>query len=135
MQDETLRIGEVADECGVSRDTLRYWEQEGVIPEPPREDSSGYRMYPEDLVRRIHAVQRAQELGLTLEDIRRIFDRRDRGETCDELGRITEERIAALRKEKERLQRKIEGLQSLGEVCPGELPATECPVVDMLAQG
>lgn len=115
-------------------DRVKSFITDKMIPEPPREDSSGYRMYPEDLVRRIHAVQRAQELGLTLEDIRRLFDRRDLGETCDELGRITEERIAVLRKEKERLQRKIEGLQSLGEVCPGELPATECPVVDMLAQ-
>lgn len=133
MEDDTLKIGEVAERCGVSRDTLRYWEERGVIPEPPRDASSGYRSYPPSLVRRVRAVNHAQELGLSLEEIRRLFDRRDRGETCDELADIAQERIATFRAEIERLQRKIEGLEALAGVCPGDLPATDCPVVDMFA--
>lgn len=134
MDDDALTIGEVAERCDVSRDAIRYWEERGLIPDPPRDDSSGYRAYPPDLVRRVHAIVRAKELGFSLEEIRRLFDRRDRGETCEELGKIARQRIEEFRREIERLERKIEGLEALAEACPGDLPATDCPVTEVLSE-
>ena len=134
MENDTFKIGEVAEQCDVSRDTLRYWEERGVIPEPPRDASSGYRAYSPELVRRVRAVKHARELGLTLDDIARLFERSDRGQTCDELEDIARERIAVFRAEIERLRGRIDGLEALAEVCPGDLPATDCPVIDMFAE-
>lgn len=132
--DTTLTVGEVAERCDVSRDAIRYWEDRGLIPEPPRDESSGYRAYPPETVRRVRAIVRAKDLGLTLDEIRRLFERQDRGETCEDLGEIVDERIATFRREIEELQRKIDGLKSLGEACPGDLPATDCPVLHILAE-
>lgn len=44
---ETLMIGEVARQAGVGVETIRFYEREGLVPEPPR-TPSGYRQYPED---------------------------------------------------------------------------------------
>jgi DNA-binding transcriptional MerR regulator len=39
-----MRIGEAAALAGTSRDTLRYYERQGLIPKAPR-TSGGYRSY------------------------------------------------------------------------------------------
>lgn len=39
-----LRIGEVAERGGVNLQTIRYYEREGLLPQPPRLES-GYRMF------------------------------------------------------------------------------------------
>ena len=134
MSDERLMVGEVAEACEVSRDAVRYWEERGLIPEPPR-DESGYRAYPPETIRRVRAIVRAKELGFTLDDIRRLFEGRDRGEACEDLGEIAEARIREFRDRIAELERKIEGLESLAEACPGDLPARGCPVMEMFAEG
>jgi MerR family transcriptional regulator, copper efflux regulator len=68
----TLTIGQVAKEAGVGVETLRYYEREGLVKEPPRRDS-GYRQYPEDVVKRIHFIKRAQELGFSLKEIAELL--------------------------------------------------------------
>ena len=42
-----MRIGDLAERCGVSRDALRFYERERLLP-PPRRSASGYRLYRED---------------------------------------------------------------------------------------
>jgi MerR family copper efflux transcriptional regulator len=81
-----LKIGEVAERGGVNLQTIRYYEREGLLPEPPRRES-GYRMFPESTVRRVRFIKRAQELGFTLAEIRELLSlRMMRAETaprCD----------------------------------------------------
>ena len=64
-----LTIGEVAERAKVHIETLRYYEQRGLIASPPR-STSNYRLYPEDAVRRVRFIKRAQELGFSLKEIR-----------------------------------------------------------------
>ena len=44
-----MKIGEVADQAGVSVDTMRFYERRGVLPLPAR-TASGYREYPPSTV-------------------------------------------------------------------------------------
>ena len=70
---EEMRIGELAQACEVSRDTLRFYERERLLPRPSR-TSSGYRVYrPEDAAR-VRFVRRAQAMGLALDDIRELLE-------------------------------------------------------------
>ena len=64
----SLTIGEAARRGGLGVETLRYYERRGLIEEPPRK-RSGYRQYPLEVVRRLHFILRAKELGFTLEEI------------------------------------------------------------------
>lgn len=75
-------IGELAERTGVSRDAIRYYETEGVLPEAER-TRSGYRLYGPDDVERIEFIGQAQALGLTLEEIADVLSLVDRGrEPC-----------------------------------------------------
>jgi MerR family Zn(II)-responsive transcriptional regulator of zntA len=67
-----LKIGDLAKRCGVSRDTLRFYEREGLISPPLRSDA-GYRLYGEPDAQRIQFIRRAQSVGLTLDDIRELL--------------------------------------------------------------
>lgn len=64
-------IGEVADDCGISRSALRHWEEQGLLK--PSHSTSGYRQYDNEQVARVRFVQRAQALGLTLAEVRDLL--------------------------------------------------------------
>jgi DNA-binding transcriptional MerR regulator len=56
-----LTIGEVAERANVHIETLRYYERRGLVARPPR-SASNYRLYPEDAVRRVRFIKRAQDV-------------------------------------------------------------------------
>jgi DNA-binding transcriptional MerR regulator len=58
-----VRTNELAERAAVNPQTLRYYERRGLLAEPAR-STSGYRSYPQDAVRRVRFIKRAQELGL-----------------------------------------------------------------------
>jgi DNA-binding transcriptional MerR regulator len=62
-----MRIGELAQACAVSRDTLRFYEQRGLIAAQRR--ANGYRDYPPDMVQLVLYIKTAQRLGFTLGEI------------------------------------------------------------------
>ena len=55
---EGLTIGQVAKQTEVGIETIRFYERQGLIDEPPRRES-GYRQYPEDVVKRLYFIKRA----------------------------------------------------------------------------
>jgi DNA-binding transcriptional MerR regulator len=127
-----LRVRELADEAGVSPDTVRYYERTGLLP-PPARTASGYREYEPTAVDRLLFIQGAQRLGLRLRDIRELLAVRDTG-TCpcqpaevllrrrlDELDAELR-RLASLRGE---LVRMINGLPS--KDCPDPVPGSWRP--------
>ncbi len=77
-----MRIGELADQAGVTAKTVRYYESIGLIPDPGR-TGSGYRDYDTDALERLRFVRDAQAAGLTLKESRTILDMKASGEgTC-----------------------------------------------------
>ena len=82
-----LRIGELAERAGVSRDTVRFYERKGLLPRP-RRIAAQYRVYDEETAARLHFI-RGQEIGLTLEDIRELL-RLHELQTPQECRRVAE---------------------------------------------
>jgi DNA-binding transcriptional MerR regulator len=74
-----MKIGQVADEAGVSVDTVRFYERRGVLPAPDRMPS-GYRTYTPATVQRIRLARRLQTLGLTLDEVIDALHATDRGD-------------------------------------------------------
>lgn len=68
-----LKIGEVAERAGVSVQTVRYYEREGLIREPMRSRSNGYRKFEPLVVYQIKFIENAQELGYDLDEIRDLL--------------------------------------------------------------
>ena len=70
---QALTIGEVAKAADIGVETVRFYEREGLIAEPPRRQS-GYRQYPPDTIRRLRFIRRAKDLGFTLKEIGELLD-------------------------------------------------------------
>ncbi|HXA83703.1 MAG TPA: heavy metal-responsive transcriptional regulator [Candidatus Dormibacteraeota bacterium] len=73
-----LRSGELAQLAGVSRDTLRHYERKGLLPVAQR-SQNGYRHYPPPALDRVRLIRAALSIGFTVEELRDIFQSRDRG--------------------------------------------------------
>lgn len=68
MSQELLSIGAVGERTGVAPSALRFYEDEGLIRS--ERNSSGHRRYPREVIRRVSFIRVAQQVGLTLDEIR-----------------------------------------------------------------
>jgi len=69
-----LRIGELARRTGLSRDTLRFYEREGLIASrDSAEASNDYRDYSEALIERLEMIGQARAAGLSVADLAKLF--------------------------------------------------------------
>jgi Hg(II)-responsive transcriptional regulator len=127
-----LTIGEVAEQAGVHIETLRYYERRGLIEKPPR-SASNYRLYPEDAVRRVRSIKRAQELGFSLKDIRELLFLRATPEAgCAEVRAHAEAKLKAIDEKISSLTAMKHALSTLVAECVGEGPLTDCPILESL---
>lgn len=72
MDRTALRIGEVATATGVSVDTVRYYERLKLLPHAGR-SSGNFRLFAPDSIERVLFIKQAQELGLTLDEIKGLL--------------------------------------------------------------
>lgn len=78
-----MKIGQIANEAGVSVDTVRFYERVGVLPEPARTES-GYRDYEPGTVERIRLTRELQAIGFTLGEAVAALAAHDAGgATCE----------------------------------------------------
>jgi DNA-binding transcriptional MerR regulator len=107
-----LRSGELAALTGVSRDTLRHYERQGLLPVPKR-SSSGYRLYSQEALARVRLVRAALEMGFTVEELREILSSRDRGAApCHRVHELAVEKALALKAQIAELQRLRRSLEA-----------------------
>lgn len=91
-----MRIGEVADLSGTTTKTMRFYEDQGLLPAADR-TTGGYRVYTQDVVRRLDFIRRGRTAGLTLAQIRQVLDIRDSGGApCEHVKDLLTSRLAAL---------------------------------------
>lgn len=130
----SLTSGQVAKVAGVGVETLRHYEREGLLEEPPRR-ASGYRQYPEEVVKRIHFIKRTQELGFSLKEIGELLALRvDPSTSASEVKRRAEAKLADIQRKVEELLRMKRALEQITQLCDGHGPASECPILDVLEQ-
>src|SRR5690606_29626758 len=74
-----MRIGTLAAAAGLSAKTIRFYEQAGLLPPPPR-TAAGYRDYPAEAADRLTFIRDAAAAGLSLAEIRGVLAIRDAGQ-------------------------------------------------------
>jgi len=89
MDEQLLTIGQLARRTGLDARTLRFWSDEGAVP-PAGRSASGYRLYDAAGVARVELVRTLRELGLGLDDVRRVLDGRAT------VAQVAEAHVAAL---------------------------------------
>ncbi|MBX7135181.1 MAG: MerR family DNA-binding protein [Fimbriimonadaceae bacterium] len=129
---KALKIGEVAARGGVNLQTIRYYERELLLPKPPRL-ASGYRMFPEQTVRLVRFIKRAQELGFSLAEIRDLLSMQvDPNKDCSDVQRLAKAKVADIEEKIRTLESMRRVLTGLSELCPGCGPANECPILESI---
>jgi MerR family transcriptional regulator, copper efflux regulator len=129
---EGLTSGEVAERAGVHIETLRYYERRGLIERPPR-SATNYWLYPEDAVRRVRFIKRAQEIGFSLKDIKELLSLRAAPEAgCAEVRAHAAAKIKAIDEKIGTLRAMKHALSTLVRACSGEGPRTDCPILQAL---
>lgn len=127
-----LTIGNVAKSTGVTVETLRFYESQGLIAAPPRSDS-GYRQYPPETVKRVQFIQHAKEVGFTLKDIGELLAlRREPGTSCADVKLRATSKIEEVDKKIKDLQRIRLALGRMVLKCSGRGPAGACPILEEL---
>src|SRR4051812_23836367 len=118
---QALPIGEAAKESGVKAPTIRYYEQIGLLPAPPRSEGNR-RLFDVDDLRRLAFIRHARELGFEIDAIRALLKLQDDpAQPCsaaDQLARArltdVEQRIASLTALKAELERMLRGAPTGG---------------------
>ena len=98
-----MKIGELAQQVGLTRDTLRFYEKIGLFK--PHRSSSGIRDYCDEDIDRLRVIICFKDSGIPLEDIKQYLVLVDQGPGNEE------ERLAILTKSKKRLQETLEKLK------------------------
>lgn len=127
-----LTIGQVAKQTGVTVETLRFYEKQGLI-ETPRRTSSGYRQYPQETVKRVRFIQNAKEVGFTLKDIAELLTlRQEPGTSCPDIKLRASLKIDEVDQKIRDLTRIREALARMIVKCSSEGPVSQCPILEEL---
>lgn len=129
MACDGLLIGELARRAGLGITTIRFYERRGLLPVPER-TAAGYRLYPDASVARLRFIQRAKELGFSLEEIAELLSlSQDPASDCNDIRRRAAAKLAAVETRIERLQRIHTALRQLLTQCPEDGSTAECPIL------
>ncbi|BCL77713.1 Cu(I)-responsive transcriptional regulator [Ktedonobacteria bacterium brp13] len=129
---DTLSIGQVARRAGIGVETVRFYEREGLLEEPPRR-ASGYRQYSEEVVKQIRFIKRAQQLGFSLKEIMELLTLRVDGQTsCEQVKERAEAKLAEVERKICELQSMRQALLQVASLCTGEDPGSRCRMLDAL---
>jgi DNA-binding transcriptional MerR regulator len=110
-----LTIGKLATKAGLSRDTIRFYEREALLPKAAR-TPAGYRLYSSEMVQRLRFIKQAQVLGFSLTEIRHLLDGYQDAEQCAYVQHLLEHKIAEL-------DQKMHDIQALHEILSRYLAA------------
>ena len=118
-----MKIGEVAERSGVPAKTIRFWEDQHLLPAPAR-TPAGYRDYDQAILERLAFIRHAQAAGLILEHIGQILDIRDDGQPpCVHVGGLIARRLAEVETRLAELARTRDQLAALSVRAAAQDPA------------
>ena len=130
-----FQIGEFAKRSGVSTDTLRFYEKNGLIV-PAGRSESGYRLYNETNLQQIHFILKSKEVGLSLEDIKELMEIRLEAteHSCAEVKAITSAKLRLVDEKLVELKRIRSALEKMNNACCGDVDddASHCSILAAL---
>lgn len=126
-------IGKLAKACGLSVETLRYYERIGLIQSEGRK-ANGYRVFMPDSLKRLQFIQRAKLLNFTLEEIKDLLLVRGSPKAnCEDIYLRLQTKIDEVEQKIRELSSFKKQLHSIASHCPrGTAPLKDCSLMDFL---
>lgn len=123
------KIGHAARQAGVTVETVRYYEREGLLNTAHRSEG-GYRLYGEADIERLQFIRKAKALGFTLEDIAELLQLQDGDGSQAQVRERVRKRLLDLDHKIRQLTAIQDVLQALEHQCAGCGPIAGCAIIE-----
>lgn len=129
---KSYAIGELARQLATSPQTIRWYEQQGLMP-PPARTGGGQRRYDEDARKRLAFIRHARLMGFDMDDIRALLELRDNPEApCQQADELARQLLAEVGKRIEALRQLEAELRHMTSKCRSTM-ARDCRIIATLA--
>ena len=113
--------------------TVRYYEQAGLLPAPPR-TSGNYRTYGADHLNRLRFIRRCRDLGFTLDQVRDLLRlSTQEKQPCTEVNRISAEHLTEIEQNIADLTRLAGELRRINGRCQSGGLIADCRIIEALS--
>lgn len=127
-----LKIGDLARATATKPNTIRFYEEIGLLPAPARTEGN-YRAYDISHLRRLAFIRRCRDIGLAIEQVRELLDLADhKDQSCASVEEIARTHRVAIEREIADLQTLDRELERMIDRC-GHGTVAECGILDALA--
>lgn len=129
-----MKIGALAKQTGLSVQTIRFYEQEGLVPIPQRTEGN-YRLYDIESLRQLGFIKQCRNLGLTLHEIRELIKyQATPEEACGEINQIVDAHVLEVDARIAELSTLREQLISLRTQCNSSRSVKDCGILKALTE-
>ena len=122
-------ISKLAHSAEVNVETIRYYQKQGLLIEPPKPEQ-GYRIYSEDHLSRVRFIKKAQVLGFTLAEIKQLLSLSDG--SCSEVKILAESKLQTIHQKLTDLKSLENVLTDLVDACNSNPDQDRCPIIESL---
>jgi Cd(II)/Pb(II)-responsive transcriptional regulator len=127
-----MRIGEISQATGVDIETIRYYEKEGLLPNPPRQ-ANGYRDYGPQQLERLAFIRHCRALDIPLADIAQLLGfLRGAPTDCNDINHLVDDHLARIQARLESMRALEKQLITLRARCNRGNKTTECGILHEL---
>lgn len=127
-----MKIGELARATGTQVETIRFYEREGLLPEPSRTEGN-YRIYGDDHAERLLFIRQCRSLDMTLDEVRVLLRFKDAPvENCGKVNMLLDEHIGHVAARIRELKVLEKELRALREQCASNQVAAACGILSGL---
>lgn len=128
-----IKIGELAKRTGATVETIRYYEKQGLLPEPSR-SVGNYRLYRDAHIERLQFILHCRTLDMALEEVRVLLKYWDEpNRDCGDVDSLLDEHIEAVEERIKDLIQLKQHLTVLRQKCFSSAPAQSCGILNALA--
>ena len=132
QQATDMKIGALAEQTGVHVETIRYYQNLGLMPKPARARGS-VRRYGREATDRLHFIKSAQALGFSLDEVRLLLDL-SVGEHCAKTRTIADQKRRLVEKKIDDLRGIQAALDKLIRACGTGRRGHGCPIIESLSR-
>ncbi len=124
-----MRIGQLAKLVGIETQTIRFYEQKGLLPQPHRQEN-GYRAYTKTHRDQLVFIRSCRVLNLSLAEIQKIQNYQNSpNKPCTEINDLLEDHISQVRMQISSLKTLEKQLVSLRATCNDNREIQTCGVL------
>jgi Cd(II)/Pb(II)-responsive transcriptional regulator len=127
-----MRISELSKATGVEVETIRYYEKQGLLAEPTREQN-GYRSYLAEHLERLSFIRHCRALDMPLGEVRRLLDfMQHPSEDCADVNQLVDTQLARVRARLKSMSALEKQLSQLRMQCTNQHAGQECGILHEL---